>query len=326
LGKPAGELKVSVNYIPSHPEYLYAIGGSTDQWECTGGLVEMFEPVEQTWNAVAPLPTPRSDIASANLLGYIYAAGGNAPTPTTAVERYDIHANKWEAVAPLNHPRAGCALVACAGKLYAIGGATDLYGNGTCTVESYDPTVDMWVMVAPMECERRRGCAAVQSGGFIFVMGGEEFDVDAVPPRRETTGWVERFDPRTGRWMTMSPMPTARGCLTAVAMEDRILAIGGIGEGESNADCCVYATVEAYDPAEDTWVTLAPLGVPRAKLAAGLVEGKLYVCGGHTYDADECKDIFHSTVEKYDSVNNSWQAVTALGISRACFACAPGMM
>lgn len=326
IGQPAGELKVTVTYIPSHPEYLYAMGGTVDQWESAGGLVERFDPVEKIWSAMASIPRARSDAPASNLLGNIYIVGGSGPCPSAEVDMYDVHADKWSRCTDMAQARTGCALVACGGKLYAMGGSSDIYGNGTTTGEVYDPQSELWSPLPDMKCERRKGCAAVSCDGSIYVMGGEEFDVDAVPPRRETTGWVEKLNPKTGKWSECAPMPTPRGCLAAVAMEDKIYAIGGIGEGESSADCPTYATVECYDPAMNTWLSVAPLGVARAKLAASLVQGKLYVCGGHSYDADECKDVFYSTVECYDPLHNSWQAVTPLGVPRACLACAAAVM
>ena len=40
------------------------------------------------------------------------------------------------------------------------------------------------------------------------------------------------------------------------------------------------ATVEAYDPATDTWTSQAPLPTARKDFAAGVVDGILYAVGG----------------------------------------------
>jgi N-acetylneuraminic acid mutarotase len=52
------------------------------------------------------------------------------------------------------------------------------------------------------------------------------------------------------------------------------------------------STVEAYDPATDTWTTKAPMPTARQGLAAAVVNGSLYAIGGYNGS-------YLSTVESY---------------------------
>ena len=70
-------------------------------------------------------------------------------------------------------------------------------------------------------------------------------------------------------------MPTARAYF-GVAVIDGILYVAG-GSHQSG----ILATVEAYDPATDTWTTKASMPTERVFLAAGAVNGILYAVGGY---------------------------------------------
>jgi hypothetical protein len=60
-------------------------------------------PIQGGWTTGAPMPTSRSELASAILDGQIYVAGGIGQNWTTRaeVERYNIAADSWETIAPL---------------------------------------------------------------------------------------------------------------------------------------------------------------------------------------------------------------------------------
>ena len=77
LGAPAGTLKVTVTYTPTHLEALYAIGGSIEQWENAGGMVEKFDPLENRWSPGTALPSFRSDAVAVNLQNKLYLIGGS---------------------------------------------------------------------------------------------------------------------------------------------------------------------------------------------------------------------------------------------------------
>lgn len=71
--------------------------------------------------------------------------------------------------------------------------------------------------------------------------------------------------------------PAPRGS-TAWAVEHGSLFIFG-GEVAPTPPDCVYAEVEAYDPATDRWESYAPMPTPRHAPAVG---DKTYVISGNT--------------------------------------------
>jgi hypothetical protein len=99
-------------------------------------------------------------------------------------------------------------------------------------------------------------------------------------------GWVttapvtthEVYDPATNTWsFQVAQLPTARGAFGAVTGPDGLIyAIGGQDPNNS-----FLASVEAYDPAADTWITKAPMQTPRRALgAAAGPDGLIYAIGG----------------------------------------------
>lgn len=95
------------------------------------------------------------------------------------------------------------------------------------------------------------------SDGRLYAIGG--FDGTSA------LGTAEAYDPTTGIWHSLAPMPTPRFELSAVRGPDgRLYAIGGEGEAAPG----VYDTVEIYDPATNTWSTGTPLPAACYGLAA----------------------------------------------------------
>eukprot|EP00656_Telonema_subtile_P013215 TRINITY_DN16702_c0_g1_i3.p1 TRINITY_DN16702_c0_g1~~TRINITY_DN16702_c0_g1_i3.p1 ORF type:complete len:244 (+),score=63.04 TRINITY_DN16702_c0_g1_i3:220-951(+) len=85
--QPQGRVLLEVTYYPTHPEYLFFVGGKSHDWESTGGLVERYDPVVDEWTAsTASLPSQcRDSTAAVNLNGLIYVAGGLTPAVSATV-------------------------------------------------------------------------------------------------------------------------------------------------------------------------------------------------------------------------------------------------
>jgi influenza virus NS1A-binding protein len=70
-------------------------------------------------------------------------------------------------------------------------------------------------------------------------------------------------------------LTTARCCFGIISTDDAIYAVGGYDRG----DC--LDTIEQFDPIEDKWNLLSiPMTSRRGRVSAGIVDNKIYVCGG----------------------------------------------
>ena len=107
-------------------------------------------------------------------------------------------------------------------------------------------------------------------------------------------------------------MSTARiGCGVAV-VENMLYAIGGF-DGTNYLN-----TVERYDPAKNSWETVAAMSTPRRCPGAVAYDGMLVVMGGAASE-----NSLVSSIERYSPASNSWEALDAVMSSpRAFFGCA----
>jgi N-acetylneuraminic acid mutarotase len=94
---------------------------------------------------------------------------------------------------------------------------------------------------------------------------------------------VETYDTVSDTWTTATSMPTAmptaRGGL-AVGVNDGILYAVGGQLPDIVVGSPVPKTLEAYNPAMNSWTTLDPMPTGRTLLAADVVNGILYAVGG----------------------------------------------
>jgi hypothetical protein len=117
------------------------------------------------------------------------------------------------------------------------------------------------------------------------------------------------------RWKRLADLPTARFDLAAVAGSDgRIYAIGGsVGSTPDS----ILRTVDAYDPATNSWSAVPSLSAPRTGLAAAVgADGRIYAIGG-AIDAAR-------TAEALIPGADHWTPIAPPFTPREFFAAAPG--
>jgi N-acetylneuraminic acid mutarotase len=216
---------------------LYIVGGFREASFSPTGAVRIYDPATRTWRDGAPMLTPRGALAVAVVDGRIHAIGGNAkgardlpphqhgaPRSDGSVgthEVYDPATNSWTRLAPMPTPRNHLGAAVAGGKIHAVGGRVP--GDMELTAhEVYDPATDSWTAAAPLPTGRS-GIAVVAHRGLVYVFGGETVRT----LRSKTFHEVERFDPATGRWQRLPPMPTARHGLGAASSGDGIHVLGG---------------------------------------------------------------------------------------------------
>src|SRR5713101_7560380 len=128
---------------------IFVIGGrQSTSGPCSGGpylqTVEKYDIDTDTWCFVAPLLTPRSDLAAVAHGGKIFVFGGCSDTGVTKeVDMYDPQTNTWT-TGLASMPTARASLVAghSGNKLYAIG-ETDAVSESNSN-EMYDLAQNSW--------------------------------------------------------------------------------------------------------------------------------------------------------------------------------------
>ena len=84
------------------------------------------------------------------------------------------------------------------------------------------------------------------------------------------------YDPEIiSDWQAVTPMLTPRHGLATVVTDNKLYAIGGFNGHRQ------VASLELYNPANDTWEKAASMDQARQYLSAEVVNGKIYAIGGY---------------------------------------------
>lgn len=171
---------------------IYAIGGTVqagdrkpeEPWRVD--LVEVYDPVTNTWAKRADMPTRRRAVKAAVIGDTLYAIGGGGWPPAGdggpflgTIEVYEPRINRWTKRADIPNPRTVFSTVVVADKIYLIGGlrAGDRH---PAPVEVYDPATERWRVIPARPTVRSPfGIAAVN--GKIYIFGGYDKDWELSP-------------------------------------------------------------------------------------------------------------------------------------------------
>lgn len=129
---------------------------------------------------------------------------------------------------------------------------------------------------------RGAGLAMVSYGGKIYRIGGfEARNKEGQKQDLHSTADFSRFDPTTGRWESLAPLPKGRSSHDAVVVGSRVIVVGGWDLSGSNTtvwdDTVLAADLSADHP---TWEELSKSPFHRRAFAVGESRGKVYVLGG----------------------------------------------
>jgi N-acetylneuraminic acid mutarotase len=206
-----------------------------------------YDPANDSWKALAPMPTKRGSAVAAAVGGKIYVIGGGGISPGSkepaihptkphlavgTVEEYDPATNSWRARTSMPTPRNHSGIGVVGEKIYVIGGRT----------------------------------------GAAFIGVGANSDI------------VEEYDPATDAWGPIKArMPTPRSAVAYATYKDRIYIAGG--EFQDERLMAAFWVVEAYHPATNSWSTLPRMSVPRHGLAGATVGNRLHFVTGEVQSA-----------------------------------------
>jgi hypothetical protein len=236
-----------------------------------GSSHHVYDPVTQTWSKKAGLPFKIHHIQGVALSGKIYLLGGLTLWPSPDVGTVFIYDPGTNTVSqgtpmPAARQRGAGGVVAHDGKLYYAGGLHD--GTAVNWYDVYDPVADTWTALPDMPTARDHFHASLLDGK-MWAIGGRN-----VQPNL-TTSVNEAFNFASGQWETgYAPLPTPRGGFSSVVVDGEIFIAGGEGFGQA------WPTVDAYDPATDSWRSMAPMPNPRHGIQGAVCNGGIYIAGG----------------------------------------------
>jgi len=261
------------------------------------------------WVSKAQMPAARWAFAAVTVNNRIYVIGGHdsTETPKATTYEYDPAANTWATKANMANARANHAAAVVNNKIYAIGGHNGSTFLGP--VEEYDPVTDIWTTKASIPTVRV-ALAASAVNNKIYAIGG----ATGTSPHTITFSGLlatnEEYDPTTDTWTAKASIPIARWNFGAVAMNNKIYAMGG-----QSGPTTFLATNHEYDPETDTWTPKHSMSAAQYNFGAAAVNNKIYVIGGYNGSVLAIN-------QQYDPATDAWATKTSMPTSREALAAA----
>jgi non-specific serine/threonine protein kinase len=232
------------------------------------GRADAYSPRANRWRRLPDLPATVDHAAAAAWRGRMLVAGGYGADRRPRRGAFMLEKGRWRALPPMPEARGAAAAAVAGDTLYVVGGVaeTPLGRELARRAFALDLQARRWRTIAGPT--PREHLAATSSGGRVYALAGRLAGTDT------NRGDLEAYDPRTGRWSRLPPVPDPRGGTGAASLDGRIVSIGG--EAPSGTQGRVYA----YEIATRRWRRLPDLPTPRHGLGVVALDGRVYAIAG----------------------------------------------
>jgi len=256
--------------------------GGVDGTSAVTASCEIYDPVANTFTAVAAMPGVRAGHAAATLPdGRVMVVGGTT--------------NFTDLVAAAT--------------------------NSLNTASIYNPVTNTWAAAPAIGGRRLVPSLTRLNTGRMLIAGGIEITVFlGVPIAATSTIKAQLYNPGTNSWSNAANMPAGRAYHhdSQVTLNDgRVLLSGGVlvPDLANAANAASIDNADVYDPAANTW-TATTMSAQRTGHAATLLpDGTVIVSGGATglLSAPTTLD----TIARFTPATNSWADLGVMTTPRA---------
>ncbi|BAO44071.1 Kelch repeat-containing protein [Thiolapillus brandeum] len=251
----------------------------------------IYNPSNNTWTetTITGAPVARVSHTAVWTGDKMIIWGGSGTNVNSSGGIYDPATDQWSATSTVNAPAARSVYtVVWTGSEMIIWGGWELAKDyPSRTGGRYDPASDSWQATASKWGPAgRTGHSAVWTGNEMIIWGGAEWN------QLDSGG---RYDPVTDNWLatSLTDGPAARQEHTGIWTGTEMLIWGGYNwNGSAN----YYQDGGRYNPATDSWQTLAPTNAPSGRnlhtavwtgnemIIWGGWDGSNYLADGGRYD------------------------------------------
>ncbi|MCW4019064.1 MAG: hypothetical protein NWF00_10375 [Candidatus Bathyarchaeota archaeon] len=292
----------------------YTASGQAEMWlafgsERKGSISNNTGASNRTW--IIGLEHLGNETGQVTIQLNITASNVITYTLIVEYESTEVHADSWAAKSAYQATRYAVGLAVVDDKIYALGGCLFSDGGVPCKVnQEYNPETDKWTTKKSMP-STRGGSGVAAYEGEIYVFGGSWFLSGS------GTDTVWSYNPSADTWnQSKTPMPTKKSGMNAHLVDDKIYLIGGTSNEEIRIDNRVTREIinvtEVYDPITDTWTTKTPIPTPVSYYASAVVDGKIYVIGGYTREANSTTLNRVNLTQIYDPKTDTWKIGTPI--------------
>jgi N-acetylneuraminic acid mutarotase len=160
----------------------------------------------------------------------------------------------------------------------------------------------VWSTAAPLPLAHSEVAVAAVNG-IIYVEGGSVAGRMAIE-------FNEAYDPVSRQWRERAPLPRPLTHLGVTGMNGKLYVVGGFSDPLKDHVGAVDTAYE-YNPASNSWRSLAHMKSPRGSVGVAALNGKIYAVGGRGLDL-----VTVDTTEVYDPLTNQWTELNALPRAR----------
>ena len=264
---------------------LYAIAGTTNAGgNVPLGKVQAYNAATNTWTTRASLPVALRNTNGAGAInGRIYLSGGHRYNGSIVpyLFEYNPATDRWTRKRDLPNSGFGGVTGVYQNKLYVLTYCQGVANEPGCGASSsamgvyrYDPAADQWTFLSVAPRNHFGGMGGFIGGRFYLTGGASASPEEA----------LDVYDPATNSWDTRAPMPSGRFRAAYAAIGVKLYIVGGTEKDVQTGFYDLSRSMIRYDPASNSWTTLAPLPSLRNGLAGGRVvvngQARFEVVGG----------------------------------------------
>lgn len=229
------------------------------------------------WKTGAPLPKALLESAATVVADRLYVIGGFTFgwRATQDVYAYDFAADQWQQLPDMPTPVTHINAAVDGNTLWIAGGFVGNHpGKTTTEVWRCDLTTQQWI-AGPSLPQPRAGGGLGIIGRELHYFGGFGSDRDST----HADHWVLPLDDGQ-TWVEASPLPEVRGHISAIALNNKLYAIGGQIRHDTNP--IDQSDVFCFDGRSGEWNRAAAMPEPRSHFEATTfaIENYIVIAGG----------------------------------------------
>ena len=218
-------LNINCNFelIGNKNNFLLAIGGIDNKGNTTNSVCSRdISFLSTSWVSFAPMNKRRCYFSSIVLNDTVFVFGGVLKndykyTFLKQCECYKLQQKIWLTIGSMKLSRAWSSAAIINGYIYIAGGVNESFDIER-SVEKYDPQIDVWSCVAPMN-SARKFFALTSFAGRLWAIGGLNDELAMAA--------VESYDPVTDTWREEAPLTEPRYGHAAIEFNNELHVING---------------------------------------------------------------------------------------------------
>ena len=303
---PADGVRLALELLPSERvvRAYAAVGAGSEQ------LLATFDAVPDAWFDRDRVGLADGDASPRGLVG-VFASAGSRPAELPPLAHrfrsFEVSSSglatdlrpafgRWQRGAANTLPvgLSNAAAAVLGGKVYVVGDGSAPQAERALYI--YDPQADSWQAGPrlPDSFPSVASPAVLAHLGTFVVIGGLVAGSASATPKGIA------FDPATGVWSSLAPLPVGLGATVAESIAGNIYVAGGLDGTASHAELWVMRA------GSSTWSPAAAMSSARHGAASAVIDGRLFVFGG-TYEGAAL-----ALAEVYDPRSDEWTALAPL--------------